>query len=366
MDKNGDIIRVGIVGAGRVGMEWHLPDIRSAGGEVIAIADSVEGRAARYASELKVEYAFDDYREIVALPEVDVVAVCTTPFVHAEVAIAALEAGKHVYLEKPPTMNEEEMVRVNEAAQESGRLLMSGSNSIYHNEMQALKRMIDSGELGDIYIVECMKLIRRNIPKGWQREKRFAGGGMGMNSCAHRIDLVLYLLDIPQVVSVTARTYDKFASYPIPEWKSYMVRDVEEGIWRDAKTADVEDMLVALIQFDTGCTLFLRDASSVNMPDEWHFNMYGTKAGATLRPLVLYGETPDGMLIDSNPVIPEDPGGVHVQAYQHFFQCIREGRETQSPGKRSIMTMRILDAIYNSATNSGEEIRLGQSKHGGA
>jgi predicted dehydrogenase len=349
---------VGIVGAGRVGIDWHLPDIRAAGGEVAALADVVPGRAARFAAQHGIAHAFDDYRGLLALPEVDGVAICTPPHTHAEIAIAALEAGKHVYLEKPPAMNEAEMARIAAAARRSGRLAMCGSNRIYEPEVQALKRRIDAGALGRVYLVECLKILRRSLPKGWHRERRYAGGGVGFNSSAHRIDLALYLLGTPGVVAVTARTYDHLiAGRPPPATRGYLLRDVEEGLWTDAP-ADVEDTLVALIQFDTGCTCLLRDACAANMPDEWQVRLYGTEAGASLAPLTVYGEAHDGLLTDTRPLVPAGPQGMHVLAYQHFFACIRQGRATESPPERGVVTMRILDAIYRSAAEDGRQVWL--------
>jgi predicted dehydrogenase len=353
-----DKIRVGIIGTGRVGIDWHLPDIRAAGGEVVALADIVEGRAARFAAQHGVPRAYDDYRELLRLTEVDVVAVCTPPYTHAELAIAAVKAGKHLYLEKPPAMNEAEMVQIARAVRRAGQLAMTGSNRIYEGEVQALKRRLDAGELGHVYLVECLKLLRRSIPKGWHREKVYAGGGVGFNSTAHRIDLVLYLLGTPKVTSVTARTYNHFiGTRPPPVTRSYLLRDVEEGLWTDAP-ADVEDTLIGLIQFDTGCTCLLRDASAANMPDEWQVRLYGTEAGASLDPLVLYEEAADGLATDTRPTIPADPKGAHVLAYRHFFECIREGVETQSPPERSVTTMRILDALYHSAADRGRQVRF--------
>ena len=299
--------------------------------------------------------AYDDYRELVAAAEVDVVAVCTPPVNHAEITIAALEAGKHVYMEKPPTMNEAEMVQVCRAARAAPGLLMTGSNRIYEGEVQALKRRIDAGELGEIYMIEALKILRRSIPKGWHRERRFAGGGVGFNSTAHRIDLILYLLGAPDVVSVTARTYNRFFRGPAPETRSYLLRDVEEGLWSDAD-ADTEDTLTALIQFDGGCTCLLRDAAAANMPEEWRVAVFGDRSGATLSPLMLYGEADDGLLTDTRPTIPPDPKGAHVLAYRHLFDCIRSGQETLSPPERSILTMRILDGIYLSAFQGGRQV----------
>jgi len=357
-------LRVGVVGIGRVALERHVPAIRYAGAEVHAFADIIPGRAGRYAADLHVPHAFDDYLELLELAEIDVVSVCTPPPSHAEVSIAALEAGKHVYLDKPPAMNEAEITRVVATACREGTLLMSGSNSIYHNEIQALKKHIQRGELGEIYYVECLKRARRDIPPGWIRLRRF-GGGIGMNTCSHRIDQVLYLLDVPRVLSVTARTYAKFASHPARV--DYQPMDLAEGLRPDVPVADAEDTMVALVQFEGGTTFLLRDAYAANVPEEWRCDIYGTRAGAQLRPsyaqphkpsLMIFGEDADGVVMDTRLAVPSGPPSDMAQAYQHFFECVREGKETQSPGERSIVLMRILDAIYRSEAEGGRQVRL--------
>ena len=354
MDKNR--VRIGIIGAGRVGMDWQLPDIREAGGDVIALADVVEGRAARFAGRLDIPHAYDDYRELLAMPEVDAVSICTPPVSHKEIAVAAFQAGKHVYLEKPPAMNEAEMACIVQAQRASGKALLAGSNGVYHNEIQILKRHIDRGELGEIYLVECITTSRRRLPMGWLRVKEIAGGGIGFDSSTHTLDHVLYLLGAPEPAAVTGRTYRHFAAHP--SRSPYLHMDVEEGRWQGVPVMQTEDTLVAMVQFETGCTLLLKDCYAANMPDGRSFRMYGTKAGATLHPLVLYGETEDGIVIDTMPIVPPDPEGGHVQAFQHFFECIRQGKETESPGERQVLVMRILDAIYASAADGGRQVRF--------
>jgi len=355
--------KIGIIGAGRVGVDWHLPDIRTAGGEVTALADVVPGRAARLAADRGVPLAFDDYRALLALDEIDAVAICTPPVNHEEIAVAALRAGKHVYLEKPPAMNAAEMARITKVARQADRLLMSGSNSVYYNEMQALKRAIDAGELGNIYYVEALKAIRRNYKKGWHRRRDIAGGGVTMDSSAHRLDLVLYLLGTPRVLSVTARTYDHFANRPLPVAApvGYQLMDVEEGLADMSTQSDIEDTLIAFIQFEGGCTLVLRDMSNANIAADWSLRLAGTKGGASLLPLRFFGETSDGLPTETIPEVPANPEGSHVPIYRHLLSCIRDGCETQSPGERGVVLMRIVDAIYASATRGGRQIVLDQT-----
>lgn len=121
---------------------------------------------------------------------------------------------------------------------------------------------------------------------------------------------------------------------------------------------ETEDTLVAMVQFETGCTLLLKDCYAAHMPNSSQTKIYGTRAGATLHPLVVYEESEEGVPTDTTLPMPADPQGGHVQAFQHFFQCIRQGKQTDSPPERSIITMRILDAMYASADDGGRQIRL--------
>jgi predicted dehydrogenase len=360
-------VRIGIIGAGRVGVDWQLPDIRAAGGEAVALADSVPGRAARFAAEKGIPHAFDDLAALFALPGLEAVTVCTPPSTHAEISVAALRAGKHVYLEKPPTMNEPEMRRVADAAAETGRLVLVGSNAVYWDEIQFLKRAIDRGELGEIYLVECISTSRRRLPGGWLRVKAIAGGGIAFDSSSHTLDHALYLLGTPEPVSVTGRTYRHFADHPFRS--SYEHQDVAERRWREVPVMDTEDTVVAMVQFASGCTMLVKDCYAANLSDGHSFRISGTKAGASLHPLTLHTERSDGTQLDTVMSFPAGPGATgHERAFRHFFECIREGRQTESPPQRGIVTMRILDAIYASASAGGRQVTFdaaGRAREGG-
>jgi predicted dehydrogenase len=239
---------------------------------------------------------------------------------------------------------------------------------IYFPPVQSLKRKLDRGELGEIYHVECLKIIRRSFKRGWHRRKEIGGGGAGMDSAPHRLDAVLYLLDCPTVRSVSARTFDHFVQRPLPppEESGYLLMDVAEGVGDQEPPANVEDSLVAFIQYENGMTMVLRDFQSANMRNESKIRLYGTKQGAefphTLAahedPLLLFGEDEDGVTYDQRPQVASRHGGSHVAAYRHLFNCIREGKETLSPGERSVQVMRIVDAVYRSASEGGREIKI--------
>ena len=351
-------ICVGIIGVGRIAVEAHIPCLRNAGAEILALADVVPGRAKRFARQFGIPHAYDDYHELLVRSDIQAVTIATPTCSHKDNATAALEAGKDVYLEKPPAMNEAEITGVVAAGRKAGKIFMVGSQSVYHFSVQTLKKHIEYGELGEIYFVKCSNVGRRGIPHGWYRLKRVAGGDAAIDGMSHMLDRILFLLDTPTPVSVTARTYLKFAEYL--SRTDYMDMDFTEGRTKDIPVSDCEDLAAAFTQFDNGCTLMVDNARSSNMVGQNGTWIYGTKSGASFEPLRIYGETSWGTLTDIEPVYPKEPQ-THVQMFRHFLECIREGKETLSPGERAIILMRIVDGIYKSQELGGGQIYLDQA-----
>ena len=374
MQVRTDTIRVGILGTGRIAVDTHVRAIREAGGEVAALADIAPGRAERYANRLGVARHYETLEAMIADGVVDAVDVCTPPAFHLPAVLTALDAGLPVYLEKPPAMNQYEMRRMAERSIETGIPLVAGTNQIFYPDVQAVRRMIGRGELGEIYLAECQKTIRRFYRKGWHRSKAIAGGGVVMDSSTHRMDLVLYLLSNPSALSVSARTFRHFAGREEPAgWnQSYLVMDVaEQGLSGRpdpaAAPVDIEDSVVAWFRMRQGLVLTVREMVGVNMPDETVIRLYGTKAGVVLhmagaqaRTVSVYGEMPDGTLLDAQPALS---GGIqtestHTGAFRYFFRCVR-GEENHRPGlERAVNLMGMVDAIYASADRDGLETVL--------
>jgi predicted dehydrogenase len=116
-------IRVGIIGIGRIAVDSHIPDLRKAGAEVFALADVVPGRAGRFAAQFGIPHAFDDYRQMLRREELDAVVVASPILAHEENAVAAFEAGKHVFLEKPPAATAAGMRRITAAGHKAGKAM---------------------------------------------------------------------------------------------------------------------------------------------------------------------------------------------------------------------------------------------------
>jgi predicted dehydrogenase len=371
-------VRVGILGTGRIAVDAHIHAIREAGGIVAALADIAPGRAQRFARSLGVPLSFESSADMIQSGAIDAMDICTPPASHCAEVMAALAAGLPVYLEKPPAMNQAEMRRMADASRAAGIPLVTGTNHVFHPAVQLVRGLIDRGEMGEIYVVECHKTIRRFYRKGWHRSRSIAGGGVVMDSSTHRLDIALYLLSNPAIRAVTARTFSHFAGLeePAVSRQSYLVMDVAEQKQADgsgtpaalaapAVPVDVEDSAVAMFRLETGAVLSLREMVSVNMPDETVIRLYGTRSGAVMRfagpnagSVSVYSQLPDGTLVDLAPVLPDASRAEssHTGAFRRFFQCVRDGADFLPGLDRAVNLMGMVDAIYSSAAREGAEV----------
>jgi predicted dehydrogenase len=156
--------------------------------------------------------AVEHWQEVVARPDVEAVIVCTPPHVHAEISIAALQAGKHVLCEKPLTRTLEEAERVVAAASASGRVLKCGFNHRHHPAIWEAKRRLDAGELGRPLFARCRYGIcgRPGYEKEWRADPAQAAGGQFIEQGTHGIDLIRWFAgEITEVSCMTATHYFK-------------------------------------------------------------------------------------------------------------------------------------------------------------
>jgi predicted dehydrogenase len=142
-------VRVGFIGAGRIADLHARGYANNPTGTLFAVADSSPGRARKRASEWQADRSYEDYREMLADPDVDAVEILLPHFLHKEVAIAALEAGKHVSLQKPMGVNLGEADAIYEAAARADVVFRVFDNFLSYGPFRAAKRMIDEGEIGD-------------------------------------------------------------------------------------------------------------------------------------------------------------------------------------------------------------------------
>ncbi|MBQ6163716.1 MAG: Gfo/Idh/MocA family oxidoreductase [Clostridia bacterium] len=342
------MLKVGIIGCGGISnshMHGYLEMKDRV--EVIACCDIDEPKAQEYAERYGIAHYYNNCCDMLKAEKLDLVSVCTWNNAHAECSIAALNAGCNVICEKPMAMNAKEAVAMKEAADRSGKLLMLGFVRRHGNDAQSARRLVENGELGEIYYAQAKYLRRCGFPGGWFGDKSLSGGGPLIDLGVHVIDLMRYIMGCPKPVSVFGATFDKLGTRPgikATDWVSET---------RIAKPVfNVEDMAVAMIRFDNGAVLNLETSFNLNLPNnEDGLKLYGSKAGLSVSaPFTLYTEY-DGQLADI-ALRGENDFNFHRdfdREIKNFVDAVEGKAECIAPAEDGVELMRILDAVYESA-----------------
>lgn len=347
-------LKIGVIGAGSIS-QFHLGGYKAhPDTEIYAVCDLNEERARKKAEEFGAAKVFTDYRDLLALPEIDAVSICTWNNSHAEISIAALDAGKHVLVEKPLCKTVEEALRVEEAVRKSGKILQVGFVRRYAENTRILKKFIDASDLGEIYYAKASCLRRLGNPGGWFADVERSGGGPLIDLGVHVIDICWYLMGKPKVVSVTGNTYNRLGNRSNVEHLSfYQAADY------DASKNTVEDMANALIRFDNGASLMVDVSFTLHaQKDELSVKLYGDKGGAELEPELSIVTEKHNTILNLEPQIDNksfDFVGAFNNEMATFAESIRGSKTTLSPVEDGVEIMKILCAIYESA-ETGKEI----------
>lgn len=351
MAKKKKKIGIGVIGTGGIANGAHLPGYSAIPDmcEIVALCDIDPVALKRTAEKYNVKNTFEDYKDLLAMEEVDAVSVCTPNYVHMEPTVLALKAGKHVICEKPIAMNASEAKLMVDASKKAKKILQIGYCSRFSRSNQLLKKYIDNGELGEIYWARAQSLRRRGIP-GWGVfiDKSKQGGGPLIDIGVHILDLTLWMMGHPKPIAASGVTYAKFGK------RSDVVGFM--GQW-DYKNFTVEDFASAIIRLDNDAAIMLESSFVANIPEEVHNStLCGTEGGATTSPLTIVKEK----LGSLQTFKPEYPGGdinVYHAEIKDFVECILHDKEPLVTGEQAMMVAQCMDAIYASA-EAGCEVKI--------
>jgi len=337
-------VRIGVIGAGGIS-NAHMGGYKQLEGvEVVAVADVVPGKAKEWAERYGVPNAFEDYRELLAMPEVDGVSVCTYNRAHMPPTVDALRAGKHVLCEKPMAHSLEDAVAMLKAARETGKILTIGLHSRYSRRQQLAKEIATSGALGAIYYGEIVSHRRRGIPGGTFINKETAGGGAVIDIGVYSLDTALEILGHPKPVSVSAITMDRIGKSHTPA----------QGTWRwDPEKFNVDEFGAAWIRFENDSVLLFKTSWAVHADSLGKSFFLGDKGGLQLDPFEVYRDE-FGALVNITPKLGEDRVDRFKEETQQFVTAIREGRRAPIPAEEVVWTNVIMDGIYRSAAEKRE------------
>lgn len=351
-------IKVAIVGVGSISTTHLKAYSATEDFEVYAFCDINKDRLEYMGKQYGVTRLYTDEAQMLAeLPEIEAVDVCTWNAAHAPCSIMALEAGKHVFCEKPMAMNAKEAEAMKAAADKAGKVLMIGFVRRFGRDCDIVSDLIDSDRLGEIYYAKASYLRRNGNPGGWFGNKALSGGGPLIDLGVHVIDLVRYLMGKPQPVSVYGVTFKKLGNRSnIKSAKAYRsVSAVEKEV------CDCEDIATALIRFDNGAVLFVEASFSLNVKKgDNSVQLFGTNGGVKMADEVeLYSEMDD--YLTNVTFAGEDEGFHFTPAFaaeiQNFADTINGKAECRNPAEDGVLMMKILDAVYASA-ESGHEVVL--------
>ncbi len=360
-------LKIAIIGAGMIANAGHIPAWKNLhdDADIAAVYNRSMARAAETAARHDIPHAYDDCAKMLAEIEPDIACICTPNISHKDYALAALDAGAHVFCEKPITARYADAVEMFARAEEQGKILFVTQTGRFSNRTVAAKEIAASGQLGEMYYAETSALRRRGVPT-WGRFhlKADSGGGPLCDIGVHALDALLWIMGNPQVVAASGATYTKIANQNEGLVESLADSGAPVGVFAprpyDSKEYDVEDMAAGFLRLENGATISLKVSWAANVPEGMGGTMIlGSKGGLRLDPLTFIG-TMGRYQADALPQVPSDPDIPfygHWKAAAHFVEVLRGRAELLIKKEEVLNVINALDGLYRSAEQGGE-VRL--------
>mgnify|MGYP000297576091 FL=1 len=356
-------LRIGIIGTGGIAGSHIASYKKQPDVEVVAGADLIPGKAEKFFKDNGVEAkAFTDYKEMIDTMNLDAVSVCTYNRTHAECTIYALEHGLPVLLEKPMTVTLDEAIAIREAEKKSGKIVSVGFQPRFDANMQMIKKIVQSGELGRVYYVQTGGGRRHGIPVSWSEtfiENDKAGlGALGDIGC-YSIDLVMNALGNPKPLTVTGTATDYFGTTP----EAYS----QVGKPECAKKFSVDDFASAYIRLEGGIILDFRIAWYMHLDTPGDTIIMGTKGslripstdcwnGSFNKPMTIYHDVAGEPVETVVPLLPATTD-LFDRKIRSFLNAVITGGEAPVPTSQIIYNQAILDGIQRSS-DCGHEVEI--------
>ncbi len=348
---------IAVIGCGRIAKNAHFPAFNQIEGLRIKYAcDLIEEKAMAMKNAYPniIENVITDYQIALADKEVDAVYVLTPNYAHYTITMDALRAGKHVFCEKPITINYELSLEMAAEAKKQNKMLCIGVCNRYSRSIELLNEYYNNGKFGNLYSVYCSFRSFRAIPGlgGPFTDKAQSGGGVLIDWGVHFFDLVLYVMNGAKLKSVTCDTYSKLAKdmkayvYPKGTMWAEDTADIENGV------NDVEDFISGFIRTDKASISFNGAWSQNIESDDMFIDFLGDKGGARLT----YGgkfKFTDGQTLKTEE--PEyELNQMVTDEDKAFLESLDTGIKERNHIDNVLETAKLLDALYASSSSSKE------------
>ena len=312
------VLHLACLGCGKIAAE-HARRLASFRGIVCSYASRDPGRAATFARRLGGKKAYGSYAAALADPETDAVLIATPTALHLTLALEALGAGKHVIVEKPAFLRSADVDAVEAAAAASGRRVLVAENYAYKPLACALRRIVESGDLGEVRYL-TVNALKAQPGGGWRGDEALAGGGALFEGGVHWIDLIAGLGLTPESIQA----------------------------YRPGALDGIERSLLVVIQYEEGAIGTLHHAWDT--PSLFRglrlSRIYGTHGSVTFESNGLF------VLVRARRtrlVIPgwRDIGGYRAM-FADFLACLQDGREPRMTLARARRDLELVEAAYRS------------------
>ena len=356
------ILRAAVIGVG-VGRAHAKGYKTSDDTELVAACDTDSVRLGQFGDEfaLPTTGLFTDYHKMLAAVQPDIVSVCLPNFLHAEVTTTALEAGTHVICEKPMAINVTDAEQMIAVGQKASRQLAICYNHRYNADCLWFKHAVSNGLLGEIYHVDAAWRRETGIPgRGWFGNKTLAGGGALIDLGVHVLDMALWFMDFPQVLTVSGAVRTKFGPDGLKTWGRKPGDIINPPF-------DVDDGATGFLRLNNGASMVLCATWAEHrepLDDLLRIEVQGTRGSLVMNvpnynhenTLTFYTE------IGGEPVVTRPvPRPIEKQGHSAFVSltanAIRNGTTLPADGVQGLSAVRVLAALYQSA-GSGHEIAL--------
>ena len=355
-------VKVGIIGTGWIA-EAHVANyLRCPDVEIVAAADLIPGKAEKFCKDNGIEgvRCYPDHKSMLDAEELDAVSVCTYNRTHAECTIYALEKGVNVLLEKPMCVTLEEAVEICKAEKKSGKILSIGFQPRFDENMKMVKKIVESGELGDVYYIQTGGGRRRGIPTPYGTsfiEDKTAGIGALADIGCYSLDMVLNAVGYPKPLTVSGYTSAFFGKDPVtfPGHPEY------------ADLFSVDDFAAAFVRLEGGIILDFRISWAMNLDTPGDTIILGTKAGLRIPSTECWNGSIGGPLkiyrtiagSDVETIVPERDNNEDnfYNKIRLFIDAVKEGGSAPVPSSQIIYNQAIIDGISRSA-KCGREVTV--------
>lgn len=359
-------VKIGIIGTGWIAeahvlMYKDMPDV-----EIVAGADIIPGKAEAFFKKMGVEgvRCYGHHTEMLAAEKLDAVSVCTYNATHAECTIDSVKAGCHVLLEKPMCVTLEEAIAIRKAEKETGKIVSVGFQPRLDPNMQMVKRIVQSGELGDIYYVQTGGGRRNGIPApfgtSFIEKDKGAIGALGDIGC-YSLDMVLNAMGYPKPTTISGYTSDFFGKS-----RQYWLNKNKPAEYADI--FGVDDFAAAFIRLETGAIIDFRIAWAMNLDTSGDTIFYGTKGSLRVPSTECWNGSIGGPLKVYKTIAGEEvctefamkkplEKGNFWHKIRSFLDAVKENGTAPVPTSEIIYNQAILDGIKKSH-EVGHEIEI--------